>query len=114
MLGRLHLQNNIWMSGLSIAFVFLNAVSKIHTSTSNKTHNFVTFYKFLINLGVHHTSEPYPTITVSTGNCPRNYPTKRPYTDHPIQKAGGDQYARAACTGNQTIYQGVLAPHLFH
>ncbi len=34
-------------------------------------------------------SEPYPTITVSTGNCPRNYPTIQPYTDHPVLTAGG-------------------------
>ncbi len=26
----------------------------------------------------------------------------------------GDRYAQAACTGNQAIYQGALAPHLFH
>ncbi len=45
-------------------------------------------------------------ITVSTGNCPRNYPTIWPYTDHPVWTAGGDWYARAACTGNQAIYQG--------
>jgi hypothetical protein len=31
-------------------------VSKTHTWTSNKTHNFVTFYEFLIHLGVHHTA----------------------------------------------------------
>jgi hypothetical protein len=42
-------------SGLSITFVFLNAVSKTHTRTSIKTCDFVTFYKFLIHLGVHHT-----------------------------------------------------------
>ncbi len=29
-------------------------------------------------------SEPYPMITVSTGNCPRNYPTIWPYTDCPV------------------------------
>ncbi len=58
-------------------------------------------------------SEPYPTITVSTGNGSRNYPTIWPYTDRPVWTAGGDWYARAACTGNQAIYWGALAPHLF-
>ncbi len=42
-------------SGLSIAFVFLNAVSNTHTWTSIKTCDVVTFYKFLIHLGMHHT-----------------------------------------------------------
>jgi hypothetical protein len=27
---------------------------------------------------------------------------------------GGDWYAQAGCTGNQAIYQGASAPHLFH
>jgi hypothetical protein len=53
-------------------------------------------------------------ITVSAGNRPRNYPTIWPYTDCPVQTAGGDRFAQAACTGNQVIYQGALAPHLFH
>jgi hypothetical protein len=47
------------MSGFCIAFVSLNAVSESHTQTSIKTRNFVTFYKFLMQLGVHHTSIVY-------------------------------------------------------
>jgi hypothetical protein len=31
-------------------------VSKAHLGTLIKTRNFVTFYKFLIHLGMHHTS----------------------------------------------------------
>jgi hypothetical protein len=31
-----------------------------------------------------------------------------------FKPTGGDQFAPAACTGNQAIYQGALAPHLFH
>ncbi len=45
--------------------------------------------------------EPYPMITVSTGNCPRNYPTIWPCTDCPVWSTGGDRFTRAACTGNQ-------------
>ncbi len=59
------------------------------------------------------TSKPYPTITVSTGNCPRNYPPIWPYTDRPAWTARGDRYARASCTGNQAIYWRALAPYLF-
>ncbi len=59
-------------------------------------------------------SKPYPTTTVPTGNCRRLYPKIWPYTDHPVWTAGGDWYAQAVCTGNQVIYQGALAPHLFH
>ncbi len=51
-------------------------------------------------------SKPYPTITVSTGNWPRIYPTIRTYTDCLVWATGGDRYAQAACTGNQEIYQG--------
>ncbi len=40
--------------------------------------------------------KPYPTITISTGNCPRNNPTIRSYADRPVQTAGGDRYALAA------------------
>ncbi len=35
-------------------------------------------------------------------------------TDHPVWTARGDQYTWVACSGNQAIYQGALAPHLFH
>ncbi len=38
-------------------------------------------------------SEQYPTIIVSTGNCPRNYPTIWPYTDCLVWTTGGDWYA---------------------
>ncbi len=31
-----------------------------------------------------------------------------------LNRRGGDRYALAACTGNQAIYQGASAPHLFH
>jgi hypothetical protein len=50
-----HQQNMICMSGYCIVFVFVRTVSKPCVQTSIKTRNFVTFYKFLIHLGVRHT-----------------------------------------------------------
>ncbi len=55
MLGGLCLQNNLWRSGLRIACVFLNAVSKSHPWHIDYNPNFVNCYQFLIHLGVHHT-----------------------------------------------------------
>ncbi len=45
----------ICMSGYCIRFVFVRTVSEPCVQTLIKTCNFVTFYKFLIHLGVHHT-----------------------------------------------------------
>ncbi len=46
-------------SGYCIRFVFVRAVSKPCVRTLIKTHNFVSFYKFLIHLGMHHTVKAY-------------------------------------------------------
>ncbi len=49
-------KNDLYESGYCIAFVFVRTVSDPVLQTSIKTPNFVTFYEFLIHLGVHHTT----------------------------------------------------------
>ncbi len=46
---------NLWRSGCCIVFVFVGTVSRAQHQILIKTCNFVTFYKFLMHLGVHHT-----------------------------------------------------------
>ncbi len=52
-------QYNLWRSGCCIGFVFIGTVSRAQLWTSIKTCNFVTFYEFLLHLGVHHTGNEW-------------------------------------------------------
>ncbi len=56
-------QNNLWRSGCCIAFVFVETVSRAQLWTWIKTRNFVTFYKFLMHLGVHHTTTYHTMVS---------------------------------------------------
>ncbi len=55
LLGGSNRKNDICKSGYRIVFVFVRTVYDPVLRISIKTHNFVTFYEFLIHLGVHHT-----------------------------------------------------------
>jgi hypothetical protein len=66
--------------------------------TSIKTRNFVTFYKFLIHVGMHHTK---------SNHKPTTYPTKylRQYladedisSHHPLRMYGGQMPVLYGCT----------------
>ncbi len=56
LLGRSKWKNDICKSGYHIALVFARTVYDPVLRTWIKTRNFVTFYKFLILLGVNHTT----------------------------------------------------------
>jgi hypothetical protein len=57
----------ICMSGYCIVFVFVRTVSEPCVRTSIKTRYYVTFYKLLIHLGVHHTISVCKFMHVGTG-----------------------------------------------